>query len=159
MQVGASGAKWLKRKFKEGRKEMENTYQHSIDTKGRLFIPVRLREELGQTFYVTLSMEKCLSAYSGESWKRFKDKKKEMPQASQKLLRPLFAMAAKCELDSQGRINIPQALRDFAGLKKNVAVVGVGDCVQLWDSDTYAVVAAEEMTPENIAAVFEKLDF
>jgi len=138
---------------------MENTYQHTIDAKGRLFIPVRLREELGQTFYVTLSMEKCLSAYSGESWERFKEKKREMSQVDQKLMRPLFAMAAKCDIDGQGRIILPQPLRDYAGLKKNVAVVGVGDRVEFWDSDSYAEVAAHEMNPENIAAVFEKLGF
>jgi len=138
---------------------MENTYQHTIDAKGRLFIPVRLRDELGQTFYVTLSMEKCLSAYSAESWERFKEKKREMSQVDQKLMRPLFAMAAKCDIDGQGRIILPQPLRDFAGLKKNVAVVGVGDRVEFWDSDTYAEVAAQEMNPENIAAVFEKLGF
>jgi len=138
---------------------MENTYQHTIDAKGRLFIPVDLREELGHTFYVTLSMEKCLSAYSSENWERFKEKKREMSQVNQKLMRPLFAMAAKRELDGQGRINLPQSLLDFAGLKKNVAIVGVGDRVEFWDSDTYAEVAAEEMKPENIAAVFEKLGF
>ena len=138
---------------------MESTYQHTIDAKGRLFIPVRLREELGHVFYVTLSMEKCLSAYSSDSWDRFNEKHRQMPQASQKKMRPLFAMAAKCELDSQGRINLSQALRDYAGLKKNVAIVGVGVRVEFWDSDTYAGVAADEMKPENIAAVFEELGF
>ena len=138
---------------------MESTYQHSIDTKGRLFIPVRLREELGGVFYVTLSMEKCLSAYSRDSWERFKDKYRQMSQANQKKMRPLFAMAAKCELDGQGRINLSQSLRDYAGLKKNVAIVGVGVRVEFWDSDLYAKVAADEMKPENIAAVFEELDF
>ena len=138
---------------------MESTYQHTIDAKGRLFIPVRMREELGQTFYVTLSMEKCLSAYSSESWERFKEKKRQMSQVNQKLMRPLFAMAAKCELDGQGRINLPQSLRGFAGLKKNVAIVGVGDRVEFWDSERYAQVAEKEMTPENIAAVFDELDF
>ena len=138
---------------------MESTYQHSIDAKGRLFIPVRLREELGQVFYVTLSTEKCLSAYSGESWERFKEKNRQMPQTKQKLMRPLFAIAAKCELDGQGRILLPQQLREYANLKKNVAVVGVGDRVEFWDSDTYAAVAAKEMTPENISAVFDELEF
>jgi len=138
---------------------MENTYQHSIDAKGRLFIPADLRDELGQTFYVTLSTERCLSAYSSESWERFKEKNRQMSQVNQKRMRPLFAMAAKRELDSQGRINIPQQLRDFADLKKNVAIVGVGERVELWNSETYAEIAASEMTPENIAAVFDELEF
>ena len=138
---------------------MENTYQHSIDTKGRLFIPVDLRKELGQTFYVTLSTERCLSVYSSESWERFKEKNRQMSQVNQKKMRPLFAMAAKRELDSQGRINLPQQLRDFANLSKNVAIVGVGERVEFWDSKTYAEIAADEMKPENIAAVFDELEF
>ena len=90
---------------------------------------------------------------------RFKEKHRQMSQAKQNKMKILYAMATKCELDSQGRINIPQPLRDFADLKKNVAVVGVGDRVEFWDSDKYSEVAALAMTPENIAAVFEELDF
>ena len=145
--------------FTERWGKVEGTYQHSIDAKGRLFIPVRLREELGDVFYVTLSMEKCLTAYSNESWERFKEKTRAMPKAKQKKMRPLFAKASKCELDGQGRILLSQTLRDFAGLKKSVAVVGVGECVEFWDSDAYAAVEAEEMTPENIADVYLELDF
>jgi len=138
---------------------MTGIYQHSIDAKGRLFIPARLREELGDVFYLTLSMEKCLSAYSSESWERFKGKIKEMPKARQIKMRPLFAHASKCELDGQGRILLTQALRDFAGLKKSVAVVGAGECAEFWDSETWASKDALETTPENIASVFMELDF
>ena len=138
---------------------MTGAYQHSIDAKGRLFIPARLREELGETFHVTLSMEKCLSAYSNESWDRFMEKIKAMPKAKQIKMRPLFSHAIKCELDSQGRILLTQALRDFAGLKKNVTVVGVGENVEFWDSDAWAEVDEVETTPDNIADVFKELDF
>ena len=112
---------------------MTGVYRHTLDSKGRLFIPAKLREELGDVFYVTLSMERCLSAYSSESWDRFMAKIKEMPKVKQIKMRPLFSHAAKCELDSQGRILLPQALRDFAGLTKNVAVVGAGECAEFWD--------------------------
>ena len=138
---------------------MTGIYQHTIDAKGRLFIPARLREELGEVFYVTLSMEKCLSAYSSESWQRFKEKIKEMPKAKQIKMRPLFSHASKCELDGQGRILLTQALRDFADLKKNVAVVGAGECTEFWDSEAWASKDAIETTPENIANVFMELDF
>jgi len=134
-------------------------YQHNLDAKGRLFIPARLREELGDVFYVTLSMEKCLSAYSAESWGEFMARIKAMPKVRQIKMRPLFAHAAKCELDAQGRILLPQGLRDFAGLTKNVTVVGNGDCTEFWDSDTWKSVDVLETTPENIAAVFEEIDF
>jgi MraZ protein len=138
---------------------MTGIYQHSIDAKGRLFIPARLREELGETFHVTLSMEKCLTAYSKDSWDKFMDKIKEMPKSKQIKMRPLFAHAAKCELDGQGRILLPQALRDFAGLQKSVTVVGTGECAEFWDSETWTAIDAIETTPENIAEVYMELDF
>ena len=138
---------------------MTGVYNHNIDAKGRLFIPARLREELGDTFYVTLSMEKCLTAYSSASWDEFKEKIKAMPKVKQSKMRPLFSHAAKCELDSQGRILIPQKLRDFAGLTKNVAVVGAGETAEFWDEDTWNEIDAIETTPENIAEVFMELDF
>jgi len=138
---------------------MTGIYQHSIDAKGRLFIPARLREELGDTFHVTLSMEKCLSVYSNESWEKFMDKIKAMPKAKQIKMRPLFSHATKCELDGQGRILLTQKLRDFAGLKKNVTVVGTGECAELWDSDAWASIDEAETTPENIAEVYKELDF
>ena len=87
------------------------------------------------------------------------DKIKAMPKVKQIKMRPLFAHAAKCELDSQGRILLPQALRDFAGLKKNVTVVGSGECAEIWDSEKWNEVDMIETTAENIADVFRELDF
>ena len=137
---------------------MEGTYQHSIDAKGRLFIPARLRDELGDIFYVTLSMDTCLSAYSYESWNEFKARVKLMSRVKQNKMRPLFSHAAKCELDGQGRILLSQTLRKFAGLEKNVTVVGNGEYAEIWDSERWAATDAQETTPENIATVFEELD-
>ena len=82
-----------------------------------------------------------------------------MSYIKQRKMRPLFAHAAKCELDSQGRALIPQNLREFAGLTKNVAVVGCNNHAELWDSGAWKSVYAFETTPENIAAVLEELDF
>lgn len=138
---------------------MTGEYEHTLDSKGRLSIPARLREELGNVFYVTLSMDKCLSAYSAESWQNFSDKVNAMPYVKQHKMRPLFAYAAKCELDAQGRILIPQNLRDFAGLTKNVTVVGCNNHAEFWDSDNWNAVYIKETTPENIAAVMEELEF
>ena len=83
-------------------------FQHSLDNKSRLFIPAKLREELGDVFYMTLSMERCLCVYSAENWQVFSDKVGAMPYVQQRRMRPLFAHAARCELDSQGRTIIPQ---------------------------------------------------
>lgn len=138
---------------------MTGVYEHSLDAKGRLFIPARLREELGDVFYITLSMEKCLSAYSAESWDKFMEKIKSMPKVKQIKMRPLFAHAAKCELDGQGRILMPLALRNFAGLTKSVTVVGAGECAEFWDTEAWQAVDTTETTPENIADVYRELDF
>jgi mraZ protein len=134
-------------------------YQHTLDSKGRLSIPARLREELGNVFYVTLSMDKCLSAYSSENWQAFSEKVDSMPYVKQRKMRPLFAYAAKCDIDAQGRILIPQNLRDFAGLSKNVTVVGCNNHAEFWDSDSWNEINVIETTPENIAAVMEALEF
>ena len=74
-------------------------------------------------------------------------------------MRPLFAHAVKCELDAQGRVLIPQVLRDYAGLKKNVAVVGCNNHAEIWDSDKWSEINSLETSAENIAAVLEELNF
>jgi MraZ protein len=108
---------------------------------------------------VTLSSEPCLSAYSSETWERMKEKVSAMNRIDQKKARPIFAHAAKCELDAQGRILLPQRLRDFANLVKDVTIIGIGNSVEIWDRDTWAAVDAAETTPENIEEVFAELDF
>ncbi len=138
---------------------MTGEYQHSLDAKGRLFIPAKLRDELGEVFFITISMERCLCAYSGESWQSLSERVSAMPYVKQRKMRPIFAHAAKCELDSQGRALIPQKLRDYAGFTKNVTVVGCNNHAELWDSDAWRAVYELETTPENIAAVMEELEF
>ena len=138
---------------------MTGIYQHTLDAKGRLFIPAKLREELGDMFYVTISSEKCLSAYSTDNWKVMSDKVNAMPYVKQKKMRPLFAFAARCELDGQGRILLPQNLRDYAGLTKDVTIVGCNNHAEFWDSVRWNEIHDAEMTPENIAAVMEELEF
>jgi MraZ protein len=74
-------------------------------------------------------------------------------------MRPLFAYAVRCDLDAQGRVLLPQNLRDWAGLVKNVTVVGCNNHAELWDSDSWHTVFEAETAPENIAAVLEELEF
>ena len=138
---------------------MTGEYQHSLDSKGRLFIPAKLRDELGEVFFITLSMDHCLNAYSRENWQLLSDKVSAMPYVKQRRMRPIFAHAARCELDGQGRVLIPQALRDYAGLVKNVTVVGCNNHAELWDTSAWKEIYAMETTPENIAAVMEELEF
>ena len=138
---------------------MTGEYQHSLDSKGRLFIPAKLREELGEVFYITISMDRCLCAYSSDNWNALSERVNAMPYVKQRKKRTHFAHAAKCELDSQGRALVPMNLREYAGFKKNVTVVGCNNHAELWDSEAWEAVFKIETTPENIAAVMEELEF
>ena len=138
---------------------MEGEYTHVLDAKGRLFIPSKIRDDLGSLFYVTISMEKCLTAYPSEHWKEFSGKVAALPYVQQRKLRPLFANAAKCELDAQGRILLPPNLRDFAELSKSVTIVGFNNRAELWDSESYVGIKEEETSPDNIRAVMEEFSF
>ncbi len=117
---------------------MTGQYAHNIDAKGRLFIPAALRRELGQTLHVTVGQDHCLSVFSDESWATFMDKLKALSYSEIKKLRVLFAYAADCEPDPQGRILLPAKLREYAGLTKEVVVVGSYDRAEIWDAKRWA---------------------
>ena len=138
---------------------MTGEYQHTLDSKGRLFIPSKLREKLGSVFYVTISIDDCLSAYSSEHWNKIKEKFDALPSSQSRRMRQLFVNAACCELDGQGRILIPQKLRDYVGLTKDVTIIGVSNHAEIWDTDRWAKQEQEELTKENIAAAIEELGF
>lgn len=122
---------------------MTGQFSHNIDAKGRLFIPSSLRKELGQTFHVTVGQDHCLSVYSDESWAAFMARLKELSYNEVKKLRALFAYAADCEPDSQGRILIPAKLREYAGLTKEVVVVGSFDRAEIWSAERWAAIENE----------------
>lgn len=138
---------------------MTGQYQHSIDAKGRLFIPAKLREELGATFYVTIAgTDPCLAVYSEESWEKLTEKFDNLPYSkAKKAIRTLYSNAAKCEPDAQGRILLPQKLRAYAGLTKDVVVAGVSKRAEIWNADAWAKLEAEEMEADSLAAVMEEL--
>ena len=138
---------------------MTGTYEHSIDAKGRLFIPAKLREELGDTFYLAMGVDACLAIYPQSTWDRFTEKFASLPMSQSKAMRPLFANAAKCEPDSQGRIVIPQKLRKYAALEKETVIIGVNDRAEIWSAAAWKAQEEEEMTPEKMAACMAELGF
>ena len=138
---------------------MVGKYKHTVDPKGRLFVPSKLRDELGASFYVTLGLDHCLSVYTEEGWQAIVDKYNALPISQARKMRFLFANAAKCEPDKQGRFLIPTPLRDYAGLKQEVTFIGQAGHAEIWDSEAYDRLEAETLTPENLAAVMEELDF
>ena len=137
---------------------MTGTYEHNIDAKGRLFIPSKLREELGVTFYLAMGVDACLAIYPQSTWDRFTEKYRSLPMSQSKAMRPLFANAVKCELDSQGRIVVPQKLRKYAGLEKETVIIGLNDRAEIWSAEKWDE-EEEEMTPEMMSACMEALGF
>lgn len=136
---------------------MTGQYAHNIDAKGRLFIPARLREELGQTFHVTIGLDHCLSIYSDESWSAFTDKVRSLPYSKAKSLRPLFANAVDCEPDAQGRILIPAKLREYASLQKEVVVIGSFDRAEIWNAERWAREEAMAFESGSLEQAMEEL--
>ena len=132
---------------------------NNIDAKGRLFIPAKFREELGETFYVTLGLDGCLSVYSDAKWADLTEKFDALPISQARKMRVLFANAAKCEPDAQGRIILPQKLRMYARLEKDVVVIGVSNRAEIWNAEAWAELEAAELNPENLGAVMEELGF
>lgn len=115
-------------------------YNHSIDPKGRIIVPAKFRESLGDAFVVTQGLDGCLFVYPEEEWQAFEEKLKTLPMANKdarKFVRFFLAGAAQLEVDKQGRILLPATLRRFAGLEKDCAFVGVGSRVEIWDKDRW----------------------
>ena len=109
-------------------------YNHTIDEKGRIIVPSRFREQLGETFVVTQGLDGCLFVYSNEEWESFVAGLKNLPgnKEARQLQRYFMAGAVMCEVDKQGRILIPAKLRTQAGLEKEVVFVGVLSKIEIW---------------------------
>ncbi len=127
-------------------------YQHSVDAKGRLIVPAKFREELGECFVVTKGLDKCLFVYPQSEWKIFEEKLKQLPLTSadaRKFVRYFFSGAIECELDAQGRIMIPSNLREYALLKKDIVSIGVNNRVEIWDKLNWNEYNDEENFVDN----------
>ena len=134
-------------------------YEHSIDAKGRIIFPVRLREDFGEKFIVTKGLEKCLYVYSVEEWQRLEDKIRALPMVKGMALQKfLVAPASLMETDKQGRIVLPAKLREYAGLEKDVTVVGATVRAEIWDTDNWNEACAK-ITSEFVGTTMEELGF
>ena len=138
---------------------MNGTYRQTIDAKGRLNIPVKLRAELGERFYVTKGLDGCLMVYSESEWRTIEEKVRALPLAqSRNLQRMLFANAEQCAPDAQWRIVVPQTLREYASLDKDVTIIGVGNRAEFWNSAAWDAVDSS-MTSDDYAAAMDLMGF
>ena len=129
-----SGAKWVIIMFM-------GEYNHTIDTKGRLIIPSKFREQLGDEFIVTKGLDGCLFVFPKNEWELFEEKLRDLPltqKNARKFVRFFVAGANLCELDKQGRILLPQPLREFAQLDKDVVLSGNINRIEIWSKEKWA---------------------
>ena len=134
-------------------------YQHNIDAKGRVIVPARFREDLGERFYVTKGLDHCLFVLPPTEWTKLQEKIMAMPMGKARgIQRFFFSGAAEVEPDKQGRVLIPQNLRDHAGLEKDVTVIGAAVRAEIWDTARWNEYN-QSQTDEAIEASMALLDF
>ena len=130
-------------------------FEHSLDAKGRLIMPAKLRESIGEKFVVTKGLDGCLFAFSLTEWTIFEEKLKTLPLSnknSREFTRFFLSGAIECEIDKQGRFLIPSNLRDVAGLQKEVVIIGVGTRIEIWNLEKWrAYNSSDNMSVEDIA--------
>src|SRR5699024_6718793 len=115
-------------------------YKHNLDTKGRIIVPSKFRELLDEQFVITRGLDRCLFAYTEDEWSRIEEKLRALPltkKDARKFTRLCCSGATNVEIDRQGRINIPQILREYAGLSKDCTVIGVSSRIEIWDSSSW----------------------
>ena len=115
-------------------------YEHSLDAKGRLIMPAKLRIDIGEKFIVTKGLDGCLFAFSQKEWENFEQKLKTLPLSdknARNFVRFFLSGATECEIDKQGRFLIPDNLRTAANLDKEAVIIGVGTRLEIWDKQTW----------------------
>lgn len=115
-------------------------HRHALDTKGRVIFPVRLREELGAQVVLQKGIDPCLYVLPPEEWERQVERVKALPTTkpeARRYARFFFSQAQSERIDRQGRLTVPQAFRTYAGLERDVVIVGVGSRVEIWDADRW----------------------
>lgn len=150
------GLEWQARR---GESMFMGEHKHTIDAKGRLIIPSKFREELGQEFIITRGLDGCLFIFPQNEWKEFEEKLRNLPlidKNARKFSRFFLAGATACELDKQGRILVPGALREFAGMDKEVMLAGMLNRIEVWSKERWdANNSYEDM--DEIAAGMQNL--
>ena len=126
-------------------------YEHSLDTKGRLILPAKIREDMGETFIVTKGLDGCLFGFSQTEWANFEEKLKTLPLTNKNardFVRFFLSGATECEMDKQGRFLIVANLREYANLEKDAVIIGVGTRIEIWNKEKWKKYNSDE----NISA-------
>ena len=136
-------------------------YEHSLDAKGRLIMPAKLRQDIGDKFVITKGLDGCLFAFSQEEWLNFETKLKSLPLSdrnARNFVRFFLSGATECEIDKQGRFLIAGKLREVAKLDKDVTIIGAGTRIEIWDKAKWEEHNSEEnLSIEEIEQNMEDL--
>lgn len=135
-------------------------YQHTIDPKGRVIMPAKFREDLGDKFIITKGLDNCLFVFPQEEWQSFEKKLRSLPLTSRDaraFTRFFFSGAIECELDKQGRVLIPANLREYAELEKDLVIVGVSSRVEIWSKEKWNAYNEENLDHDDIAEKIAEL--
>ena len=119
---------------------------HSLDTKNRIFIPASFREELGEKFYAYRSPDGCIILYNNERWSQLAEKAKEKndEDGNRRYKRSFMSKVCEISMDKQGRVTLNEQLLQHASLKKDVVILGMYDCIEIWDLDVWNKMQEEE---------------
>lgn len=134
-------------------------YEHSLDSKNRIIMPSKFRDDIGEKFIVTKGLDGCLFAYSISEWKNFEEKLRSLPLSNKDaraFSRFFFAGATDCILDKQGRFLISSNLREFAELEKDLVIVGMNSRIEIWAKNKWKNVD-EQISADEIAEKMEML--
>jgi len=115
-------------------------YTHNLDAKGRLILPSKFRDEIGDSFIITCGLETSLIVYTEDGWNEYVEKLNALPYHKKDLrdyIRLVLSKANQVETDKMGRFTIPPNLRKFADLKKEVVIIGINDKIELWSKDKW----------------------
>ena len=126
-------------------------YEHSLDVKGRLILPAKIREDMGDKFIVTKGLDGCLFGFSQNEWTNFEEKLKTLPLTNKNardFVRFFLSGATECEIDKQGRFLIAGNLREYANLEKDAIIIGVGTRIEIWNREKWKSYNSDE----NISA-------
>ena len=135
-------------------------YQHAADSKNRIIIPSKFREELDDRFVITKGLDNCLYAYPMDEWANLEQKLKELPLSSKDaraFVRFFFSGAVECELDKQGRFVLPSNLIDYAGVKKDIVIIGVSTRFEIWSKENWDIYNSSNMDFDEIAEKMSQL--
>ena len=137
---------------------MTGTYEHALDTKSRLSMPSRLREEIGDTFHLAMGADECLTIYPQNAWEELCRRADELEdEEDREAMEVFFAQAYRCVVDSQNRIVIPPLLREYAQLEKEVVIVGANNVARIWNAQRWAEKVAAYMTPAKMKSLARKV--